>query len=185
MKMTTKSTTIYFLIFFGIWISSCNEDDCIPIRQEMSWSSNKTIEIDSQVTTFMVLDSLVDLIEYRIKDGENLLFEYRKISNICDPEIADAVSSVTFSMIIPADSINSFSYNDSEILQTYAYVSAFAAPDGLPDQSVKEGEIHGTKIDENTWQISVAVVSTLQAYGESVGDEVRTITFDEVFTLEE
>ncbi len=174
-----------FLLFISIMmIMNACSDDCEMNRQDMVWSENRSIEILTLSDTLIVQDTVVNIIEYIIRDGEDNLFEYRDIFNACDPDIADGVGFTEFSMVIPRDSINSFSYRDEEILETSAFVNVFAAPTSFPHQIVEEGEIRGTRIDDNSWQIFIDVVSRLEANGEISLLDPIVIEVDAVFTLE-
>ncbi len=175
-----------FLLFISsmMLMNACGDDDCEMNRQDMIWSENKSIEIMTFSDTLIVQDTVVNIIEYIIRDGEGNLFEYSDVFNICDPDIADGVGFTEFSMVIPRDSINSFSYRDEEILETSAFVNVFAAPDANLHQSVKEGEIRGIRIDESSWQITINIISSPQSYGELMGEESIVIEVDAVFTLE-
>ena len=48
---------------------------------------------------------------------------------------------------------------------------------------MEEGEISGIRIDDNSWRISKDVVSSLQEYGEILGDIPEVVSIDTVFTL--
>ncbi len=181
--MRIKNSLFLLSISIMMIMNACS-DDCEMNRQDMVWSENRSIEILTLSDTLIVQDTVVNIIEYIRRDGEDNLFEYRDIFNACDPDIADGVGFTEFSMVIPRDSINSFTYRDEEILETSAFVNVFAAPDGNLHQSVKEGQIQGTRIDESSWQITINIISRPQSYGELMGEEPMSIDVDAVFSLE-
>ena len=167
----TLPKLLFLLSIISILFVACgDDDDCVESGMNFTWSTNRTIEIDPEVANVPIGDSLISLIEYQVIEGQDFLFEFSQFSNFCDPEIADGVGTLDFVMVVPADSTDAFTYTDQEILETSAFVRVFAAPDGLPDQSVEEGEISGVRIDDNSWRISIDVVSSLQEYGEILGD---------------
>ena len=86
-------------------------------------------------------------------------------------------------MVIPSDSTSTFSYSDEEILETSAFFNIFAAPSGLPHQFIDQGEITGTKLSDNSWRVSIDVVTKIQAYGEIHGDQPEVISIEDVFFL--
>jgi hypothetical protein len=94
-----------------------SENDCIENGMVFTWTTNRSIEIEPEVENVMIGDSTISLIEYQIKEGQDILFEFNEFSNICDDDILDGSGSKKFSMIIPSDSMSSFSYTDQEILK--------------------------------------------------------------------
>ena len=180
--MIYPRNSLFICIFSFFIFSAC--DDCEERVMEFTIQNNRSIEIDPSVETIMQGDSLIDIIEYGVRDGQDMLFQFLDIFNFCEADIADGTSATTFSMIIPADSTNSFSYTNEEILQTSAYLDIFAAPSSLPHQYFQEGEITGERIDDNTWMVSIDVVSSLQEYGIITGDQPQVVSFQNIFTLE-
>lgn len=182
--MTLPKITLFLALASFFIFSACSENsDCEESIMEFTWSNNRSIAIDSAVTSFMVGDSIINLIEYRPIEGQDILFEFNNVSNLCDADIADGTSSMKFTMAIPSDSTSTFSYTDREILETSAYLNIFAAPSGLPHQFIEEGEIMGSRIDENSWRVSVDVVTSLQEYAELQGDQPQVISIDTTFVL--
>jgi len=181
--MTTTKNFLLLGIITMLLLSACSENDCIENGMEFTWTTNRSIEIEPEVENVMIGDSTISIIEYQIKEGPNVLFEFNKFSNICDDDILDGSASKKFSMIIPSDSMSSFSYTDQEILETAAFYDIFAAPSGFVHQSVEEGEIIGRKIDENSWRISIDVVTKIQEFGAVQGDLPEVISIDTIFSL--
>ena len=141
---------------------------------EYTWSQNKTIEINENAYSVVSGESMIVISEYSRRTGQDNLFEYAFIGRICDTDIADNVGYTKLFMLVPADSSSSFSYTDQEILETSAYISIFAAPDSEPHHSIEEGEIRGRKIDENSWQVSIDIVTNPQVFEGYYGS--RSIT---------
>ncbi len=161
-------------------LGACN-DDCVENRMEFTWSNNQAI---TPITnTIMIGDSTLDVLEYQIIEGQNILFEFKELFNACDDDILDGVGSREFAMVIPADSTSSFSYTDLDIIETLAFVDIFEAPGSLPHQSVEEGRISGRKLDDNNWSVSIDIISKLQAFGEAEGQELVVIQIDTTFSL--
>ena len=181
--MTSPKIFLLLGVIFIFIISSCSDNDCIENRTEFSWSSNRSIEIDPEVAVIMIGDSTISVIEYQILQGQDVLFEYNEFFNTCDDDVLDGVGSRKFSMLIPSDSINSFSYTDQEILETSAFFDIFGAPSSLPHQSIEEGEINGRKIDDTSWSVSIDVVTKIQEYGVVHGDQPEVISIDTIFSL--
>jgi len=183
--MTLAKNTFLLGIITIFIFSTCSnsDDDCIENRMDFTWSSNKSIEIDPEAESFMIGDSMINLITYRVIEGQDVLFEFEKVFTLCNSDIVDGIAIRKFSMIIPSDSMNNFSYTDQEILETAAYFDVFAGPSSLAHQSIEEGEIIGRKIDDNSWRISIEVVTKIQEYGEVNGDQPDVISVDTVFSL--
>jgi len=167
---------------FVLLISACG-DDCEETIEAFRLSENRAIEMVSDRDSVIVGDTTFHVIEYQVVDGQDRVFEYNLISQVCDDDVFDAGGGRNFTMVVPADSTSTFSYTDSEILSTSAFVNFTGFTDRV-NQFVEEGEIIGTRIDDNNWQVSIDVVTTLQEYGVISGVTPLTIDIDTIFTLE-
>lgn len=182
----TSSKNILFLAITCIFtFCTCSDDDCVEKREEFIWSSNKSIEIDPEHGTVIMGDSMINIISYEVTDGQDILFEFNEFSDACDDDIADGFGSRRFMMVIPSDSTNSFTYTDHKISETFAFLNIFAAPEALPPQYVEEGKITGKKTDDNSWRVSIDVITKIQPYGIIMGDQPEHILIDTLFTFQE
>jgi len=183
--MNISKLPLFLFIGISIFLFSACDDDCEESSLEFTWSQNRSIEIVPDIDSVMVGDSIINLIGYQVVDGQDILFEYTAIGTTCDPDIADGNGILDFSMAIPADSTITFSYVDSEIIATSAFVNIITETSSSPYHFVEEGTITGTRIDDNSWQVSVDIITTPQEYGELFGgDEPQAISIDTIFTLE-
>ena len=180
-NMNSLRLFLFFIIGLSILLFSACGDDCEEQVKEFTWSPNKSIEIVSD--SVLIHGSMINIIEYIVVDSQDVVFEYYEINQSCDSDILDGIGIMNFSMAIPADSTSAFSYTGSEILTTSAFVDIFMGPVSLSHQFVEEGEIVGTKIDESRWQVSIDVITSLQEYGESVGEQNIMIDIDTIFSL--
>ena len=171
---------LFFIIILSVLLLNSCGDDCSEKSSEFSWTQNKSIEIDTKGDSTMINDSLIYFVEYSITDGSSNLFEYVDFFEACE-DISDTGGSSNFSMIIPTDSTESFSYIDQEIMETSAFLRLYSFG-GTPLHSVEEGEISGTKLDDGSWRIFINVVT--KPLNDSDNSESESITIDEIFTLQ-
>lgn len=169
----------YPLFFALLIVCSCNDDECTDSTSAFSWTQNRSI--DSRVDSIFLNDTtVVSTTEYFITDGESNLFNYTNIFETCR-DIADIGGGSTLFIFVPVDSTESFSYTDEEIIETSAFLR-LARGLFFANHTVEEGEMTGTKIDDDSWRISIDVVTKPQEYPEG-SDPVR-IVIDEIFRLE-
>ena len=175
---STKYAPFLIVIMILSLLSSCGDDECIDGNTDFFWTQNRSIELVTKADSVMMNDSLIFLAEYFISDGEHNLFEYVNKGQFCR-DIVDSGGSTTFFMLVPIDSTESFSYRDQEIIETAAFLE-HSYP--FLNHSVEEGQIYGAKIDDDSWRISINVVTKPQDYSD--GSEPMLIIVDEIFRLQ-
>lgn len=183
-----KYSCFFFLFILSVFLfSSCNTDDddsgnCTDSKQEYIWTQNQSIELETKVDSIVMNDSVLFFIsEYSITDGEDNLFNFKTTAESCR-DIADSGGTSDLFILVPADSTESFSYRDQEILQTSAFlqISAFGV---VPLHSVEEGAISGVKLDEDSWRVSIDVVTSPLGFADYEGQPER-IVVEEIFFRE-
>ena len=167
-------TSLVSIIFF----ISCDDDEtCSEPTFEYTWTENQSI--DMVVDTFALVDTLMPVSNYFTTSGQYNLFVFRNRLSFCE-DIADTGGSVLLSFVVPPDSTESFLYSGQELKETSAFlnISTFG---GGPHHSIEEGEISGTRVNENSWQVSIDVTTQPQ---DSRVQSPADFLIDEIFTLE-
>lgn len=162
-------TLLFIILISSLLLASCSDDDCSDPIEEFTWSQNQTIQLDTTVT-----QGVPELI---VTSGQENVFEYFSLSEVC-VDFIGLTGGVQFFMAIPADSTDSFQYTDQEIAATSAHTVSDGQ--GCFQQIVRRGEIRGTRIDGNSWQVSIDIITT-----ENVECPIGfPLVVDGVFTLE-
>ena len=163
-----------FLILF----SSCG-DGCTDAKKDFFWSQDKSII--TRVDSFPLgNDSLVAFIDYNIISGSSNVFEVRFTGEFCE-DVLDSGGGSRFAFVVPVDSTETFTYSDLELNDALAFyeVFGFACCAGYV---IEGGEIRGRRTDDDSWQVSIDVVTTPQ--DTQFGAEPLNFIIDEEFSLE-
>ena len=174
-------TLIYFLLFLSslnLFIS-CG-DGCTDEKTEFLWEPNKTIvtRLDSIDITN---DSLASFIDYNIINGMDNVFEVRFTGEFCE-DVLDGFGGWRFALAVPSDSTDTFSYSGIELREAFAFYESFGGLICCAGHIAEEGQVVGTRIDEDSWRVSIDIVTTPQ-----IGlfePEPIDIIIDEIFSVD-
>lgn len=156
------------LLFLATVCVACSED-----QSEYStyhFFNNASIVTNDNPNFFLAL----------IEGGNNLVFEYTYVLE-ADPEIADSGFSETLIFQIdPTLEEFSFSNNELESLNTYYRQICFC----VNSESIllNTGTISGTKVNSNTWNISIDV--SIPISGNPTATPIQ-LELSGLFSLEE
>ena len=159
-------------------LSSCG-DGCTDPKTEFFWNPDSNIRTRED-STFVENDSLVALTDFAIVQGSDNVFEVRFMGEFCE-DIADSGGGYRLVIMMPSDSIDSFRYADAELRETSAYFEPFGFVEDVA-HFIREGEVIGRRLDEESWQLSIDVVTTPQI--EQFGLGPLNFVFDDEFSLQ-
>ena len=151
--------------FYG----SCYGNDLNEAREETWWYAENAINF--------FVDTLSGSNNYAIVEGEDIIFQYYHANEDCKSVVDDEFAEVVYFQL--PDSITSFSYCDSALLNIYCIYDVQAFFGMNPYYNVTQGCISGEKIDSDTWKvhIDITVNIPLDASG------VKTVTSDNLYDL--
>ncbi len=160
------SSAVFAITFLFI---ACQNNNCHGDKEDFIILENKSISIDSSNVFFQ---------HYFVEEGDFLVFQYThaiaQCDNILDDEWAEELSFEV------KDSLDSFNYTDATLNQAKCFVRESGAWVNGQTNPIMKGSISGTKQNENTWDVSIAIIVDPL----DVGGEAREITLNESFTIQ-
>ena len=96
-------------------------------------------------------------------------------------DVLDSGGGWRLAFVVPADSTDTFRYSDLELRDALAFYEVFGFV-CCAGHIIEEGEVSGRRIDDDSWQVSIDVVTTPQ--DTQFGAEPLNFIIDEEFSLE-
>ena len=147
-----------------------NDDDQITPQEFF------TIRQNAAITKEIISSESGEHEDFRVVDGENLVFSYQK-NDIDDPDLIDDETTNIIRFEIATDQ-NSFSFSDNELSQLSAYYDKVSFV-FIPTTAITQGTISGVKIDDSNWDIMINVT----IFSDFIGT-ARNFVVEQRFTIE-
>jgi hypothetical protein len=150
-KIIMRNLMLICLMLF-VGFSSCKKiyENCNPETIKTKFTLGKEIDVN--------YSSEFKRNDYSIKDGENILFEYIHIGAECEDRYDDEWGeNLTF--IVNKDTTD-FEIKNGDIENLKCFYQEYGAWVRHNQYQIKDGIIKGKKRLDNTWEISVSVLTT-------------------------
>ncbi len=141
-----KSTIFSILLCMLVFSCSKSDDEDQDTTKSYSYTENARLKIPDAETDFFVVT---------VDQGTNLVFNYQLVKE-ADPNLAD--SGYSESILFEVDAaVNEFSYSDEDLQQLNMYYRQICFCVNVESMVVTSGTIQGKRINQDTWQIKLAI----------------------------
>lgn len=121
---------------------------------ENSWETIRSFNGSRSIDTVYIPEH--KRISYFVaNNGDKQVFSW-EYSRVVPPNSNDYESGQSLYFQIDKDA-TSFEYHDAELKDNFTFYQEYGAWSGYPPTAVEHGTISGTKLSENTWQISIDI----------------------------
>jgi len=155
------------IVMLSIFLCSCNSDD--------DSITDEVIQHTYSTNSKIVTQDVNDITFADIEEGDNLVFKYRftasQDNDIADDEYGERI---IFEIDVNA---TEFSYSDDELESILTFFNQYCFCPNIGSIQILNGNISGTKIDSQNWNIDIDVTFEM-------GNSMESKTISAVFKPE-